>query len=66
MAGNAAYTVDHKEESFEYINKKLVTSWRIWAISTGGTRFHIDVLDSDLDKAPLRLTAKAQELDAIV
>lgn len=61
-----AYTVDKKEEFSKLIKGGDVTTYyRIWATTHGGTYFHIDVAEADLDKAASMLEMKAKRLDGI-
>ncbi len=66
MAPNKNYTVDKKDE-IRQLSKggEVVTIYRIFATSAGGTYFHVDVSEADLKKADELLTAKAQLLDSI-
>ncbi len=66
MAAKTDYTVEKKEE-IRLLGKggEVVTSYRIWATSKGGTYFHLDVPEAELAKSDERLTAKAKALDAI-
>lgn len=66
MGKGVDYTVDRKEEISRLSKAGEVETWyRIWATSKKGTYFHVDVPESQLDKADEYLTAKAKELDAI-
>lgn len=61
------YKVESKEE-IRVLDRKtgeVLTCYRIWATTKKGTYFHLDVPESELDKAPELLTKKAQALDAI-
>ncbi len=66
MAKGSDYTVEKKDE-VRTLDKggNVVTSYRIWATSKGGTYFHVDVLEADLSKADTVLTAKAKLLDSV-
>ena len=66
MAGAKAYTVDKKEE-IRQLSKggDVVTLYRMFATTAGGTYFHIDVPEADLGKADKLLTDRAVALDAI-
>ena len=67
MVKNTDYRIEKKEEVMR-IDKKsgeVYTAYRIWATSKGGTYFHIEVPETDLDHADALLTAKAKQLDAI-
>ncbi|MBA7714730.1 hypothetical protein ES703_123762 [subsurface metagenome] len=61
------YTVDRKEEIRKVDRKTgdLLTFYRIWATSKGGTYFHVEVPEDELAKAGDVLAKKAKELDAI-
>ncbi len=66
MAKGQDYTVESKTEARSLDRSgAVVTSYRIWATSKGGTYFHIDVAESELAQADARLTAKAKQLDGI-
>lgn len=60
------YTVEKKEEA-QRLGKdgEVITYYRIWATSAGGTYFHVDVPEEELDKSPSLLAARAKKLDAI-
>ena len=63
---NPAYTTDKKEEKFHYTDEnELETYFTITATSAGGTKFHINVPEADLDKADELLKARAVQLDGI-
>ena len=66
MPNTKNYTVDHKDE-IRQLGKsgEVITIYRIYAMSTGGTYFHVDVPEADLKKAEELLAAKAQVLDSI-
>lgn len=66
MAPKTDYTVDKKDE-VRLLGKggEVITSYRIWATSKGGTYFHVDVPEGELKDADARLTAKARMLDGI-
>lgn len=66
MGKGVDYTVESKEE-IRKLDKagEVVISYRIWATSKGGTYFHVDVPEADLDKADELLTARAKQLDDI-
>jgi len=66
MAKGTDYTIDSKEEIRKLDKAGEVETWyRIYATSKGGTYFHVDVKEDELDKADELLTARAKELDAI-
>lgn len=66
MVTGTGYETREKEEFRRLAeNGEVVTSYRIWAVSTGGTRFHVVVAEGDLDKADAALAKRAKELDAI-
>lgn len=60
------YETQEKEE-FRRLGERgqVLTSYRVWAKSAGGTRFHVDVAEEDLAKAGDALAKRAKELDAI-
>ena len=63
-------TLNYKVESKEEIRRlgkggEPEVYYRIWATSSGGTYFHIDVAEDQLDKAPALLAARAKKLDSI-
>lgn len=66
MPKGTDYTVESKEE-IRRLGKagEVETMFRIWATSKGGTYFHVDVPESQLDKSDSVLTARAKQLDAI-
>ncbi len=66
MAKGTDYTVESKEE-IRLLDKggAVVTSYRVWATSKGGTRFHLDIPEGELSKADGPLTAKAKLLDSV-
>lgn len=66
MPSTKNYTVERKDE-IRQLSKggEVVTVYRIFATSAGGTYFHVDVPEADLKKADELLTAKAQVLDNI-
>jgi len=61
------YKVDKKEEIQRLVKGEIQTFFRIWATSKGGTYFHVDVSEADLDttRAHGILAARAKALDAI-
>lgn len=66
MGKGTDYTVDSKEELRKLDKAGEVEVWyRIYATSKGGTYFHVDVKEDELEKADSVLTARAKELDAI-
>lgn len=64
----AVYTTKSKEE-LRKLNEAgdVETYYRVWATSKGGTYFHVDVSEKELNsgKAVEMLTKKAQALDAV-
>lgn len=61
-----SYTVSKKEEHMRFTPEQgTFTVIRFWATSKGGTYFHVDVPEDQLDKAPQLLEAKAKKLDAV-
>lgn len=66
MTKDKDYTVEKKEEVRRLSRTgEPITVYRIWATSKGGTYFHIEVSESELEKADEILTQKARALDAI-
>lgn len=66
MGKGTDYTIEAKEEIRKLSKAGEVETWyRIWATSKGGTYFHVDVPEAELDKADEVLTARAKQLDAI-
>jgi len=66
MGKSNEYKVEKKEEFRQVTKEGEVQTWfRIWATSKGGTYFHIEVPEDELDKAEERLAAMARKLDAI-
>lgn len=66
MSNGQLYKVESKEE-IRRLGKggEVEVVYRIWATSKGGTYFHVDVGEDDLDKAPEFLEARAKKLDSI-
>ena len=66
MAKGDSYTTESKEE-FSKLSKagEIETWFRIYATSKGGTRFHVEISEDQLDQADEVLTARANKLDAI-
>lgn len=61
------YKVESKEE-IRGLDRKtgdVYVAYRIWATTKKGAYFHLDIRESELDKATELLTKKAQALDAI-
>lgn len=66
MAKGTDYKVEKKQEIIGLDSEGKPTSmYRIVAVSKGGTRFHLDIPEDQLDQAEKLLTAKANRLDAI-
>lgn len=66
MAPIKDYQIEKKEERQKLTpTGDVVTVYRIWATSKGGTYFHVEVPEKDLDKADQLLSARAKQLDAI-
>lgn len=66
MAKNTDYTVEKKEEIRKLSPAgEVLTYYRIWATSKGGTRYHVEVPEAELDTADISLTQRSKELDAI-
>ena len=60
------YTTEKKEElSILVAGNKVTNGYRIWAVSKGGTRFHLDIPEEQIDKAEALLSARAKAIDAI-
>lgn len=61
------YRVDKKEEIQRLVKGEIQTFFRVWATSKGGTYFHVDISEADLDttRAEAILTKRAKDLDAI-
>ena len=62
------YEVTRKEEIRKFDREMNVqTYYRIYALSKGGTLFHIEIPESDIGtpKVDAALTKRAKELDAI-
>ena len=60
------YKVESKEEIRRLSKAGEIETWYlIWATSKGGTYFHIDISEANLDKSESILTKRANELDAI-
>lgn len=61
------YTVEEPKEEIRKLTKagEVETWYRIWATSKGGTRFHVDVSETQLSQAPHLLATRAKEIDAI-
>lgn len=66
MGKGTDYIVEKKEE-VPLLGKSgnVISNYRIWATSKGGTYFHVDVPEEELAKADDLLTKKAKQLDAI-
>ncbi len=66
MGKGTDYTVESKEEIRRLSKAGEVETWyRYWATSKGGTYFHVDVPEAQLDHADELLTARARQLDAL-
>jgi hypothetical protein len=66
MGKGTDYTIESKEEIRKLSKAGEVETWyRIYATSKGGTYFHVDVSEEELDKADELLTARAKQLDSI-
>jgi len=65
---NEPFTVDSKEE-IRSMGKgsEIITKWRVWATTKGGTYFHIDFPEKDFvkEKVDKALAAKATVIDSI-
>ena len=66
MGKGTDYKVEKKEE-FRVVTKEggVETWYRVWATSKGGSYFHIDLPEDNLDNADNVLTARAKKLDSI-
>ena len=66
MTKNTDYTVNSKDE-LRQLSKggEVVTAYRIWATSKGGTNFHVDIPEAELGKSDVKLTERAKILDGI-
>lgn len=66
MSNSGFYKVERKEE-FRVITKEgdVLVKYRIFATSKGGTFYHVEVGENELDKADQVLAARAKALDAI-
>lgn len=65
MTNKTDYTVEAKDEIRKVVKGEVEVWYRIWATSKGGTYFHVDIPETELDKADAALTKRAKELDAI-
>ena len=66
MTKGTDYTIDHKDEIRQLgRGGAVVTVYRIWATSKGGTYFHLDIPEADLEKVDGALTLKAKRLDSV-
>ena len=60
------YTVESKSEFRRVSPAGEVETWyRIFATSKGGTYYHVEVTEDQLERADELLTARAKQLDAI-
>ena len=65
MGKGTDYTTESKEEIRKLVKGEVETWYRIYATSKGGTYFHIDIPEDQLDKSDELLTKRAKELDSI-
>jgi len=66
MSGKGNYTVDKKDEIRKLDKAGKVETWyRIYATTTGGTYFHVEVHEDNLASADQVLAARAEQLDSI-
>lgn len=65
VAKGTDYTTESKEEIRKLVKGEIETWYRIYATSKGGTYFHVDIPEGELDKSNELLTKRAKELDAI-
>ncbi|KKN37948.1 hypothetical protein LCGC14_0758350 [marine sediment metagenome] len=62
----ANYVTESKEEYRKVSKAGEVETWfRIFATSKGGTRFHVNVREDQLDQADKLLSERARQLDSI-
>lgn len=66
MSNGETYTTESKDEITRMTKAgEVEISFRIYATSKGGTRFHVEIGEDQLDQAPAILAARAKELDSI-
>jgi hypothetical protein len=66
MPGDKNYIVEKKEEIRRITRAgEPFTVYRIWATSDGGTYFHIEIPEADLEQSHKLLSLKAKTLDSI-
>jgi hypothetical protein len=66
MAKGTDYTVEKKEEIRKLSKSgEVLTYYRIWATSKGGTYFHVEIPEDRLDTSDEILSKRSKELDAI-
>ncbi|KKK67094.1 hypothetical protein LCGC14_2957520 [marine sediment metagenome] len=66
MSKGTDYKVEKKDEVRKLSKGGELETWfRIFATSKGGTYFHVDIIEDQLDNADAILTTRAKKLDAI-
>jgi len=66
MTKGIEYQVEKKEEIRKLSPAgEVLTYYRIWATSKGGTRYHVEVAEAELETADKLLTKRASDLDTI-
>jgi len=66
MTKGIDYFVEKKEEIRKLSpTHEVMTYYRIWATSKGGTYFHVEIPEGQLANADELLTKKAKALDSI-
>ena len=66
MSPSNTYETKSKVEFTRITKDGEVETWyKISATSAGGTNFHVDVRETELDNADAVLTARAKKLDSI-
>ncbi|MBA7571006.1 hypothetical protein ES708_12762 [subsurface metagenome] len=66
MTKGDSYATESKEEVSRLSPAGDIETWfRIYATSKGGTRFHVEISEDQLERADEILTARAKKLDAI-
>lgn len=66
MVKGVDYTVEKKEEIRKLSPAgEVLTCYRVWATSKGGTRYHVEVAEAELETSDILLTKRAKDLDAI-
>jgi len=66
MSKGTDYKVEKKDEVRKLSKGGELETWfRIFATSKGGTYFHVDIIEDQLDNADAILTTRAKKLDSI-